>query len=75
MKIISKIILFVAIALIIYGYWGAFTNSGNKYYDEMDAYFPFFMMIFGIVILFVLLIVMIIKKRKARRSTYGASKK
>jgi uncharacterized membrane protein len=26
----------------IYGYWGAFTESGRTRYDEMDAMYPFF---------------------------------
>jgi hypothetical protein len=30
---------------IIFGYWGAFTKSGGKYYDEMDAMTPFFMLV------------------------------
>jgi hypothetical protein len=28
-----------------YGYWGAFTQSGHRYYDEMDGYYPFFVLV------------------------------
>jgi hypothetical protein len=30
---------------IIFGYWGAFTKSGGKHYDEMDGMTPFFTLV------------------------------
>lgn len=42
--------LIVSLALIIYVYWGAFTNAGNKVYDEMDGFFPFFLIMGGVVL-------------------------
>jgi hypothetical protein len=67
MKTTSRIILFLALALTAYGYWGAFTQSGNKVYDEMDGYYPFFMMIAGLVLLVVFLILVIIMRRRRRK--------
>ena len=67
MKKASGIILIVAIVLIIYGYWGAFTQSGNKIYDEMDALLPFFVLIFGVILLIVFLVLVFIMRRKSKR--------
>jgi uncharacterized membrane protein len=66
MKRASQIILIVAIACIIYGYWGAFTQSGNKVYDEMDAMLPFFVLLLGVVLLLVFLVLVFILKRKSK---------
>ncbi len=65
MKKASLIILIVSIVLITYGYWGAFTKSGNKVYDEMDALFPFFVLIFGVILLIVFLVLVFIMRRKS----------
>lgn len=67
MKTASQIILLIAIALISYGYWGAFTEGGNKMYDEMDAYYPFFMLIFGGMLLITSIILSAIVRRKDKR--------
>lgn len=67
MKIFSKIIVLLAAAAISYGYWGAFTASGNKVYDEMDAMFPFFVLVFGVILLCCFLIVVAIKKLRAKK--------
>ncbi|CAN5239611.1 hypothetical protein BH11BAC6_BH11BAC6_08650 [soil metagenome] len=67
MKTTSRIMLIIAIALIVYGYWGAFTQSGNKVYDEMDAYLPFFAMILGVILFTAyLVLIIIIRRRKGR---------
>jgi hypothetical protein len=68
MKKASGIIGIIATALMIYGYWGAFTQSGNKVYDEMDAYFPFFLLLGGVVLFIVFLILLIIMRRKAKNN-------
>ncbi|MEO6539432.1 MAG: hypothetical protein ABIN74_00520 [Ferruginibacter sp.] len=52
---------------MIYGYWGAFTTAGNKVYDEMDGYYPFFMLIGGVVLLVIFLILVFIMRRKAKK--------
>jgi heme/copper-type cytochrome/quinol oxidase subunit 2 len=67
LKTALRIILIVAIALMIYGYWGAFTPSGNKVYDEMDGYFPFFLLIGGVILFIVFLILVFIRRRKAKK--------
>jgi NADH:ubiquinone oxidoreductase subunit 6 (subunit J) len=66
MKKASRIILIAAILSIIYGYWGAFTQSGNKVYDEMDAMLPFFVLIFGVILLLLFLVLVFIMKRKSK---------
>lgn len=67
MKALSIIILIVAIALIGYGYWGAFTAGGNKVYDEMDGFYPFFMLIGGVVLLIIFLILLLIRRKKIKQ--------
>ena len=49
---------------MIYGYWGAFTQSGNKVYDEMDAFLPFFVFVFGVILLVVFLVFNFCNKQK-----------
>jgi hypothetical protein len=39
----------------LYGYWGAFTESGRVLYDEMAAMTPFFILVISLFILFILL--------------------
>ena len=67
MKTLTKIFLIVAIPLIAYGYWGAFTQPGNKVYDEMDAYFPFFLLLFGVILFITVLILVIIMRTKRKK--------
>ena len=69
MKIVARIIFIIAVALITYGYWGAFTHSGNKVYDEMDAYLPFFILIFGVILFVVFILLVIIMRRKRKKIT------
>lgn len=66
MKLASAIIGITATALIIYGYWGAFTKPGNKVFDEMDGYIPFFMLIGGVVLFIVFLVLVIIRRKRSR---------
>ncbi|HZH95573.1 MAG TPA: hypothetical protein VEY06_06785 [Flavisolibacter sp.] len=66
MKKAARIILIMAILSVIYGYWGAFTPSGNKVYDEMDGMLPFFVLIFGVVLFIVFLVMILIVKRKSK---------
>jgi len=67
MKAASRIILILSLALIGYGYWGAFTRSGNKVYDEMDGMLPFFVLLTGVILLIVSLILFIIMRRRNRK--------
>ncbi|MES2848998.1 MAG: hypothetical protein V4685_08080 [Bacteroidota bacterium] len=66
MKTASKILLLLSIALICYGYWGAFTSSGNKVYDEMDGVIPFGIMLLGCLLL-IIVIVMLIWNRRIKK--------
>ena len=63
----SKIICIISLILIGYGYWGAFTNAGNKVYDEMDGYYPFFILLAGMLMLVTTFIIVLVKKRKMRK--------
>jgi heme/copper-type cytochrome/quinol oxidase subunit 2 len=71
MKRASQIILIVAIACIIYGWWGAFTQSGNKVYDEMSAMLPFFVLILGVFLVLVFWVLVFLLKRKAKAGRTG----
>jgi heme/copper-type cytochrome/quinol oxidase subunit 2 len=64
MKRVPAIILIVALALTGYGYWGAFTDAGNKVYDEMDAYYPFFMLAGGVILFIIWLIIILVRRTK-----------
>lgn len=66
MKKASRIVGIVALVLMIYGYWGAFTQSGNKVYDEMDAFLPFFVLVFGVILLVVFLVFNFNNKQKSK---------
>lgn len=59
--------LIVSLALIIYVYWGAFTNAGNKVYDEMDGFFPFFLIMGGVVLFVVFWVLVILLRREAMK--------
>jgi len=67
MKLTSYIILIASLALMIYGYWGAFTTGGNKVYDEMDGFYPFFMLLGGVILFITFLVLLIIMRRKRRK--------
>jgi len=45
-----------------YGYWGAFTMSGQKVYDEMAAMTPFFVLMASCFVLTILVILWVVKK-------------
>ena len=45
--------LALAIGLLSFGYWGLYTKSGNRYFDEMAGIIPFFMLITGGIILLI----------------------
>ena len=66
MKTAAIIVFIASLALMSYGYWGAFTGSGNKVYDEMDAYFPFFLLVAGAVLLIVFLVLLLIMRKKKK---------
>lgn len=68
MKITPGIMLTIAIAFMAYGYWGAFTESGNKVYDEMDAMLPFFGLVLGAVLFIIFVVIMIVIKNRKRKT-------
>jgi hypothetical protein len=67
MKKTSRIIFILAIALIGYGYWGAFTKTGNKLYDEMDGFIPYFILLGGLVLLLWFIILVILMRKRAKK--------
>jgi hypothetical protein len=60
MKNAALLLLVLSIVLGTYGYWGAFTHSGQKYYDEMDAMLPFFTLLFACLLAMISVILAII---------------
>jgi len=45
MKVLRIILVAVCCFGLGYGYWGAFTESGNERYEEMAALLPFYIML------------------------------
>lgn len=39
---LAMLCLTVATAMFAFGFWGMFTEAGNRRYDEMDGMIPFF---------------------------------
>ena len=39
----EMIILIIGILLVVYGYWGVFTESGSKVYEGMSGMIPFYL--------------------------------
>jgi len=46
----------LAIVLLLFSYWGLFTSSGQKEFDEMDGIIPVFSGFIGVIIYLALLI-------------------
>ena len=67
MKAISRILFVTAVACMVYGYWGAFTEAGNKNYDEMNGMIPFIILVAGSILFIVAIVLMIISARKSRK--------
>jgi hypothetical protein len=69
MKPLATLISLFAFGLGIFGYWGVFTRSGRRQYDEMAVFIPVIALLIAAII-FVLAIVIFIlhyfknKKRK-----------
>lgn len=60
MKLTAIILAVIGLLLSAYGWWGMFTKAGQKRYDEMDGFYPFFIVLAGagaIVIAIVLFII------------------
>jgi hypothetical protein len=60
---ISVAICFVGIA---FGYWGAFTRSGEKHFEEMAGLLPFYILVGSAALFTVAVIILVIKKTWAR---------
>jgi hypothetical protein len=60
------VIAALCLAGIGYGYWGAFTHSGQHYYDEMAAMYPFLVLVGCCGILLITLIAWLISYLKKR---------
>jgi len=67
MKPLITLLSALAIPLGVFGYWGYFTYSGNKHFDEMDGLYPFFALLlsgFLFLIVLILIIISFFKKKK-----------
>ena len=51
MKAVRAVIIAGCCYGAAYGYWGAFTESGNQKYEEMAALLPFYIMLGSLAIL------------------------
>jgi len=60
MKLAAAIFAVLGIALAIYGWWGIFTKAGQRKYDEMDGFYPFFIGLGGLASILIAVILIII---------------
>jgi hypothetical protein len=66
MKGIRFAIFLFILAVMAYGYWGAFTRSGQRYYDEMDAMYPFFALLIAGAALLIFIVFLIYRYFKKK---------
>jgi len=68
MKILRLILIIACCIGVVYGYWGAFTRSGNQYYEGMTALLPFYILLTSAGLLLIIgiyfLLLAIVKKGK-----------
>ncbi|MGZ3882746.1 MAG: hypothetical protein ACXVPQ_13015 [Bacteroidia bacterium] len=64
------VILILCLAGIGYGYWGVFTKSGSKMYEEMDGMIPFFVLLGSVAALFIWLVYYTYRFIRSRKSPY-----
>lgn len=71
MRAASVILLIAGTGLCSFGYWGMFTTSGRRAYDEMDGMYPFFALLAGSLMIIVALVFFLIdvRRRKTRSKT------
>jgi hypothetical protein len=69
MKAIRAIIIVACCYGAGYGYWGAFTSSGNEEYEGMSALLPFYVMLASLGMLAIMglyyLVIFVIKRGKS----------
>jgi hypothetical protein len=67
MKALRAVLILACCYGLVYGYWGAFTTSGNQKYEGMSALLPFYIMIGSIGILSIIglyyLVILVIKRK------------
>jgi hypothetical protein len=67
MKLVSIVLLVLAGALEVFAYWGLFTASGMRVFDEMAGLFPFFAGLAGAGLALCGALLWWIARRRARR--------
>ena len=60
--------LFLGVALMVYGWWGIFTPSGQRAYDEMAGLIPLYGGILGAFLAVVGALILLMRRWRARRS-------
>ena len=68
MRLLVIALFVVGAGLIVYGWWGIFTTSGRKKYDEMAGLIPFYLGIAGIVLVVTTGVAVGVVKWRAARS-------
>ena len=66
MKALAIILLVAGAALCSFGYWGMFTFSGNRAYDEMDGIYPFFALLGGSIMIIAAIAMFLIALRRKK---------
>jgi uncharacterized membrane protein len=72
MKSIAHLLIAFAAVLGTFGYWGVFTRSGRKEYDEMAGMIPGFALLIATIFIFVALVIycfLFFNERKRRKKT------
>jgi hypothetical protein len=60
MKLTATILIVIGVALALYGWWGIFTKAGQRKYDEMDGFYPFFIGLGGLASILIAIILVVI---------------
>jgi uncharacterized membrane protein len=67
MKFVAGILYSFAAVLGAFGYWGVFTRSGRREYDEMAGFIPGIALLIAVILLLIALILSLLAFLKQRR--------
>jgi hypothetical protein len=68
MKYLAGIVYGFAAALGAFGYWGVFTSSGRRQYDEMAGFIPGIALLAAAILLLIALILSLVSFLKRRKN-------
>jgi uncharacterized membrane protein len=71
MKFVAGILYSFAAVLGAFGYWGVFTRSGRREYDEMAGFIPGLALLVACILLLIALVISLILFLKKRKLTHS----